>query len=170
MNEEELDFELEVRDIVFSKDDSMSRKRRALREKMKKEKEEQDSGIRTMKRNPEEELRICEMKLQEFELTLGEVTSTLPPRCQSILLHLGNRVRLLRQCLGLEAKAQIDNILGKILKYLEEHFYNKSPARNQGNSELGLTKLFEVIQTTDESRVCGIGTITIEMLTDSSPT
>lgn len=143
LNEDELDFELEVRDIVFGRDDSMSRKRRALREKLKKEKDEQDGGDRIIKRNPEEEFRICERKVREFEMTLEGATRDLPSRCQSILLHIGNRLRLLRPYVDLETNMKVDNIQQKILAFLNKYFYNKRQDRSQYSTEIGIDNLFE---------------------------
>ena len=143
LNEDELEYELEIRDILFAREDSMSRKRRALREKIKSEKEELAVGDRTLKRNPVDELRCCEVKLREFEEVLHGAPKEVPPRCQSILLHLGNRARLLRQCVGPDIQSQIDDIQVRILKYLDRFFYNKRQERHNLNAEIGLDQLFD---------------------------
>lgn len=143
LNEDELEYELEIRDILFAREDSMSRKRRALREKIKCEKEERKGGDRTLKRNPLDEFRCCEGKLRELEEMLQGATKDLPPRCQSILLHLGNRAQLLRQCVGPDMQSQIDGMQIRILRYLDQFFYNKRQERHNWNADIGLENLFD---------------------------
>ncbi|KXJ68007.1 hypothetical protein RP20_CCG006673 [Aedes albopictus] len=125
LNEDELDFELEVRNIVFENRESMSRKRRALRERLKSEKLEGGIEEFTWQRDPQNELVVCGIKFQEIEGTVQNSVRDLPPRCQSSLLHLGNRIKLLKKHVEPEDTIQLDVMQEKVLIYLRDFFYHK---------------------------------------------
>lgn len=102
LNEDELDYELEVRGIDFREDKSMSRKRRSLRELLKQEKEEIIPVAKMLKRVPQDEIVICTDKLAQIEESVNHSTKDLPPMWQSTLLHLQNRVKLLKKYVELD--------------------------------------------------------------------
>ena len=137
LNEDELDFELEIREIIFGKDESMCRKRRALRERLKQEKTEPAIIEYALKRDPRMEAIACQNKLLSFESTLGGSEKDLPPRCQSILLHLGHRVSLLKRSVETAEQEQLNAMLEKVLAYLSRFFYSK---RQQ--DDIGLDRFF----------------------------
>lgn len=94
LNEDELDFELDVRDILFNNNESISRKRRALRETLKTEKTQENPRM-FLKQNPIIDYQICLAKFNEIGESINISSKNIPPRCQSRLLHLGNRLMLL---------------------------------------------------------------------------
>lgn len=84
----------------------------------------------------------CQNKLQSFESTLGNTEKDLPPRCQSILLHLGHRVSLLKRSVEAAEQEHLNVILGRVLAYLSKFFYSK---RQQ--DDIGLDRFFKESET-----------------------
>lgn len=143
LSEDELDYELDVRGVMSVPNDTMSRKRRSLRERLKQEKEENFPNVKTLNREPLEELAICELKLKEIEEVLVNTPKVVPPRCQSSLLHLGCRVKLLKNYVGEGEMRKLDQLLLKVLFHLNTYFYGKSPIQFQEPDLGGLDELVE---------------------------
>lgn len=109
LNEDELDFELDIRDILFDNNESISRRRKALREILKTEKSEVNPN-KSLKQNPATDLHICLAKLNEIEETIRISSKSVPSKCQSRLLHLGSRLILLESYVEAEDREEIGRI------------------------------------------------------------
>lgn len=113
LTDDELAFELAVRDIAVDKD--RSQRRRCLRARLKVERHE-GSSVRTLKSDPKEDIEQCRAKLAELEAMLREDATTV---CKDRLLHLGARIKLVL-C---HAPQDIKDELIKMFVRVTDHLY-----------------------------------------------
>lgn len=117
---DELDQELAMRRIFLTGDESMSRRRRSLREALKQEIEQGVIG-KDLPNSPDDELRICEVKLYKLE-TSSFMGTHIAPKCQSTLLHLANRLLVLIEHAGEEIQIKAQELLRSVIGHLN-HYY-----------------------------------------------
>lgn len=141
LNEYKLNFELEIREIVFDDNESMTRKRRALREMLKNEKSA-EHPVYMLKRSPSEDFQACIAKFEEIEGTIKISAKGLPPRCQSRLLHLGNRLILLEALISEEEREKLMKMQEAVLSYLNRYFYGKRSVVSEEQEDTGIDRLF----------------------------
>lgn len=123
LDEEELDIELELRNITFGEDFSMSRKRRMVRDAMKLERE-QGGGEQALIYEAEHEIEICKAKLEAFEKSVL-IGSSVAPKSNSVLLHVANRLTLvIESTISGITREQADDLLTRTLEYLNRYFGN----------------------------------------------
>lgn len=141
LDEDELDHELFMRNMFLTGEQTMSRRRRALREALKQEKEEGVS-VKHLPNSVENELAICEAKLHRLEAS-SFTAHRIAPKCKSTLLHLGQRLLVLIQFSGGNYQDSARDLLLRVISHLN-HFYGgedsiSSSDENQNREEVDLT-------------------------------
>lgn len=122
LDADELDQELAMRRIFLTGDVTMSRRRRALREAFKREREQGVQG-KELPNSPDDELQICEAKIYKLE-TLSFPVAHIAPKCQSTLLHLANRLLVLNEHAGEEIQIKAQDLLHRVIGHLN-HYYGE---------------------------------------------
>lgn len=157
LNGDELDFELEIRNIVFDNNESISRKRRALRETIKDERLVENPE-KSLKRNPLEDFNDCIGKFTELEEIIQISTKGVPKRCQSRLLHLGNRLILLEEHLSPEERVEVSRMKNEVLSLLNSYFYGKRSLHTGDLEDTGMERLFNE-EGYQSHQIPGMGTL-----------
>lgn len=93
--EDELNYELEVREIQISNDPNCTRRNRILRDRLKFERNPTQRSVYVLKRSITNEIEGCSAKCSELFDVLDNKNKSLLPKCQSRLLHLANRIQIL---------------------------------------------------------------------------
>lgn len=114
--DDELAFELAVRDILVEGD--RSQMRRCLRAKLKAEKQD-GIGTRTLKTDPTIEVQKCKDKLGEIERCLVERKKDGFIVCRDRLLHLGARAKLVFN----QAPDALKDDLVSVFTIVTDHLY-----------------------------------------------
>lgn len=100
LTDDELKFELEIRNITYNRDESITLKRRKLKNALREEAE----GLQRVfvyRRNSREELNICRRRLERAwaEVVVRDV---VPEVTKAGLLHLYNRLKLFRKTFAMQ--------------------------------------------------------------------
>lgn len=167
LNEDELDFELEIRDIVFNNNEPISRKRRALRETLKTEKLI-DNPKKTLKQDPSLDLQLCIAKLKQIDETIGVSSKSVPPRCQSRLLHLGSRLSLLAEYTSAEESVEVARMQEAVLSRLNRYFYGKRSVLANELEDNELINLFSETGNPLEEATAPLSVLTVSPPVSSS--
>lgn len=91
----ELNYELLLRNVVITDDESRCRRRRRLKQILKDEKEGHEFIIH-YDFDPEADLEVCRNILKELQNLLRSIPVDRVTFCKSRLLHLGHRLAMIK--------------------------------------------------------------------------
>lgn len=130
--EDELLFELSIRQIMISDDPSFSRRRRSLREHLKAEREENRLLLIEIIINFEQEFATIEQKLNDILNHMVNGDKFVKAKCKSRLLHLGHKLyQLISNTQESEHRKQFNLLLVKCTRNLDNYFYSIPSGTNQ---------------------------------------
>lgn len=145
---DELVWEVTLRNIVIRDDPSFSRRRRSLREHLKVEKQLKTVLDGVIETNKVEEITICENKFLEISNTVKQNDRIAKTKCKARLLHYGHRVHQLLKAEGIspEESSFLKSLLIDIVESLQKEFYTENPnpanVQHEIDNEQALINLF----------------------------
>lgn len=93
--EDELNYELEIREIEITDDPNCTRRNRILRDRLRCERDPTQQSVYILKRRVFDEISVCPAKGTELFAILNKNEKNLVPKCKARLLHLANRIQIL---------------------------------------------------------------------------
>ncbi|XP_055605869.1 uncharacterized protein LOC129754038 [Uranotaenia lowii] len=170
LEEDEIDYELDVRNIRFEQGDNISRKKRCLRETLKCGKDNQSSITKVFNRDLDQETQICENKLRKVEEACFYTSSRkFPINFFSTLLHLGCRIKLIKQNAPETATDHLNHLLQRVLFIINKYFQGSGDDTDQNPKAVdeGLSDLFRKRESVQESELVTESVAASELRTET---
>lgn len=144
---DELNFELAIRSILIRDDPTLVRRKRAVRDHLKHEKEHNTKIVPPSGHNLyDTDHEKCDHKFNEItELMNSSTVPQVLARCKTRLLHLGHRIVILlkhthkpsQQILALQ------QLLLDVVRTLKMHFYSADAVSESESNPPGIEELFD---------------------------